>query len=110
MSEKMAREFVDRAYASNDKSTAFYEKCIWTHIGLTVIFALIAILLNNKIGWIEVYAVPALGYFTVAHRKVALSNSEILRGAADALRARNEQPEMARNFRREKESKKQKGG
>ena len=83
MSKDLADKCVDKAYRSNERAMSFYERMIIAHVILTVFILILSIVVEKALAWVEVYAVPVLGYFIYAHRKVTLDNPNILDKAND---------------------------
>lgn len=102
MSKNLAKQFVGRAYDHNEKAMSFYQRMIIVHVILTVLFLIISIVVNKALGWVEVYAVPVLSYFIIAHRKVTLDNSNILDKSNVSIEKANNQEMMKQNLRLER--------
>jgi len=102
MSKSMAQRVVDRAYDHNNSAISFYQHMIIIHVAVAIIFGIIAIVGKREIAWIEAYALPALGYFILAHREAVSENSNILNRSNDSIQKANDQDMIKRNLREEK--------
>lgn len=98
MSKDLADKCVDKAYRSNERAMSFYERMIIAHVILTVFILILSIVVEKALAWVEVYAVPVLGYFIYAHRKVTLDNPNILDKANDTIGKANDQEMMKQNL------------
>lgn len=91
MSKKMAERIVDKAYSYNASVTSFYQRMIMIHVIAAIILGIIAIIIKKEVAWIEVYALPALGYFTNSHTGAVKENSNILKQSNDSIQKANDQ-------------------
>ena len=110
MSVELAQECIRKAYRGNQTSVYILAGFIFILIIAGIAFGALAIKVEVKWAWFEVFVVPVLGYLIKHFVKVNSNTSTILKNATGALKAANNQPRMARTIREEKESAKQRRG
>lgn len=91
MSVGLAKDWVDLAYTSNSHAVQYIERCITSHIILVVVVGALALIVNTPLALIEVYALPALGYFIKQHVLTTRLIVDILGKANDTLDKVNSQ-------------------
>ena len=102
MAKRMAEKIVDKAYSYNANVTSFYQRMIMIHVIVAIILGIIALVIKGEVGLIEIYVLPALGYFINAHKEAVKENSNILTQSNDSIQKANDQAMIKHNLREQK--------